>query len=405
MKSRESIVHTLRVWEWRCLILLIYAIPIHEAAKNVLWALTTALVFSRIMLERRQLFIGRVEAGVLLWLAAGVLASLFAIAPDASWKGVWDMLRAAAMFWIASRAADTKESRLALIRHLVCSSALAATLGLWDCGWAALAKNAYIPKLAVQLRSVGHYNQSGAYLAMSWMLALACALGGRVFIRTSVKVLTCVLIALALLGSTSRTAMAAGLTGTILLLVQGRVPNWLRWVLLGLVLTGALALVGSPGLRSRAFAHGSLHNRVTIWEPAFDVVRSRPWSGVGLNNFRNIPLLSEDPTWLATVDHAHNLYLNALVQTGGPGLAALLILLAATGSAAWKLRRDPSSETQLLFRATTGVWLVMVVDGFSNTPLHHELSMLFFTVMGLAAVRETGQKSGVGIREAMDCRL
>ncbi len=381
----------LRTWEWRVWILLIYTIPIQEASKNVLWALAVALSLLRVSLEKTSLpAFGRVGWCILAWLATGIWASFFAIEPAASWKGVWDMFRGSAMFGLAILIADTPERRASMIRHMICSSAFAAAVGLWDYLWALWVLKAYIPRLAVQLRSVGHFNQSGAYLAMSWMVALAGALNGQVFAQWFSAALASSLIGLGLLGTTSRTAAVVTTVGTLLMLWRTRSPSWLRALFAGVVLFTAITLVGSSSLRARVFYRGSFHNRVEIWRSAVETGRSRPWTGVGLNNFKNIPLTPIDDLQGATVDHAHNLYFNALAQTGMPGFAALLAMLATMGGAIWRQRTHANAESLLIFRAAGGVWLVIILTGLSNTPLHHELAMFFFATMGLMTAESAG---------------
>lgn len=380
-----SLTHTLRVWEWRVWILLLYAIPLHEAAKNALWAAGIVLMAVRFVAERRKPILDFPVWAVLAWIAAGLWATVFAIEPAASFKGLWDMVRGAGMFALAMSACDSSERRVASVRHMIFSAMLAASIGLLDYAWSLWILKAYAQKLAVQLRSVGHYNQSGAWLAMAWAFALAGALHGRVIRRKWVAVAACVVIGLALAGSTSRTAIGSALVATAVVISVARPERRLRAALVALIPCILLVMAMSPPLRERLLSRGSFHNRAAIWHAAEETIRSRPWTGVGLNNFRNIMLTSDEPTQFITVDHAHNLYVNHLAQEGWPGMAALLVMLGSTAYAVVRLRGSASSDTQLIFRATLGVGLIVMLTGFSNTSLHHELSMMFFAAMGLAA--------------------
>lgn len=377
-----------RVWEWRAWILLLYAIPLHEAAKNALWAIGIALAATRFLLEPRKPRPGLAGWGVLVWLVAGLWTTVFAIEPAASLKGLWDMARGAGMFGLAISVGDTSDRRAASVRHMIFAAALAGSIGLVDYAWSLCVTKAYAPKLAVQLRSVGHYNQSGAWLAMAWAFALASALHGSLIRRKWIASATCVVIGLALAGSTSRTAIGGALVTTVALFWIARPRRWLRVALLSLIPAILLAMAMSPPLRGRLLSRGSFHNRTAIWQSTETAIRSRPWTGVGLNNFKNIMLTSDETTHFATVDHAHNLYVSSLAQGGWPGLAALMAMLGTTAAAIARLRGSVSPETRLIFRAALGVWLTLALIGLSNTSLHHELAMMFFAAMGLAVAED-----------------
>lgn len=390
-------LHILRVWETRVWILLLYAIPLHEASKNILWALACAMGAVRLVCERRGAAGGVAGAAILLWIASGIWASLFAIEPAASWKGVWDMARSGAMYWLALGIADSPARRLAVVRHVVFATFLASLAGLGGFAWSFLALKTELPRLALQLPSVGHYNQSACFLAMAWMLALAAALQGRILGPWPLALAACAVISVALAGTTSRSALVTAMACTLITLGQVRFPSWRKGLLLASIPLIVLCMAGAPGLRERLLTRGSFHSRVSIWRPAVDMALSRPWSGVGVNNFKNILLESDQPQRLTTVDHAHNLAINTLVQAGFPGLASLGFMLAAFAANIWSLRRGFDGEGRLLFRAALGVWLTIILIGSSNTPLHHEISMLFFLVMGLAA----GESSTISTRPRM----
>ena len=250
-----SLTHTLRVWEWRVWILLLYAVPLHEAAKNALWAVGIVLMAARFVVERRKPMLDFPGWAVLAWIAAGLWATVFAIEPAASFKGLWDMVRGAGMFGLAISVCDSSERRVASVRHMIFSAMLAASIGLLDYAWSLWILKAYAQKLAVQLRSVGHYNQSGAWLAMAWAFALAGALHGRVIRRKWVAVAACVVIGLALAGSTSRTAIGSALVATAVVLSVARPERRLRAALLALIPCILLVMAMSPPLREIGRAH------------------------------------------------------------------------------------------------------------------------------------------------------
>lgn len=386
-------IETLRLWESRLLVLLIYTLPLHEPSKNVLWGLLVAVWTWRSVLEGKPPPLSAAAIGVIAWFLAGIWSSLFAIEPIKSWQGVWDVLRGAALFFIVGSRVMDQEERISLLRHLVISAAITSCVGwfdfagkLWGPTVAApwllgkiFGPDAQLDHIHIQLRSVGQYNQSGNYLAMATILALVAALDPRVFARPWLARASLAVIALALLGTTARTAiMVTALVATGILLVR-RAPRWLWMMMLAGGLLVAAAVAVSPGLRNRIHIRVSLGDRVEFWQGAMQVVEKRPWTGVGLNNFKNIAHLDRRGH-MFSIDHAHNLYLTTLAQTGYPGFIAFGSLLAALAALIWRQRRDPDA---LWFHAGAGVWLVVTGVGMTNTTIHHEMSVLFFIVMGL----------------------
>ncbi|MBI4027445.1 MAG: O-antigen ligase family protein [Verrucomicrobia bacterium] len=377
-----------RLWERRALILLLYAMPLHESSKNLLWGLVAGLWLWRSLAEKCSPQMGCLEWSALGWLGAGLWATCFAIEPSASWKGLWDMARAAALLWIARTHLRDEDFRHTLVRHLVFSTALASAIAWVDYGFAILEPDRYIPKVRVQLRSVGHFNHSGTYLAMAWMLALAGCIEKKVFVHSWMGIAAAAVIGLGLLGTTARTAIAATFLISLGILWQTRSPRWLGLMLLTGVALIVFGLVASAGLRSRLLFRGSFGSRITFWQAAWETTCQRPWTGVGLNNFKHIPISAATGSGRpAGVDHAHNLYFNTLAQAGIPGIVALLALLTSAATLIWRCRPG-AAKNGLIYWGTGGVWLILVLVGMSSTTLHHEIGMFFFLTMALAAASQ-----------------
>jgi hypothetical protein len=80
-----------------------------------------------------------------------------------------------------------------------------------------------------------------------------------------------------------------------------------------------------------------LSGRLTIWETAWNMLRDRPWVGVGAGAFDNLydhySSRPEDPfrsggSYQYGVQHAHQLYVAAAVETGVIGLFGLFLAIA-----------------------------------------------------------------------------
>ncbi len=140
-----------------------------------------------------------------------------------------------------------------------------------------------------------------------------------------------------LLASGSKTAILLlpvilGVTGLCQVLTGGFAR---RLLLLGPVAGFSLISIGSVLVPPIQEAVGSLLTDATftgrseIWQFAIDNILIRPWRGWGIGAFwmteRTMYAGSEELTWVTTVDHAHNAYLDTALIGGLP----LLVLTVA----------------------------------------------------------------------------
>jgi O-antigen ligase len=136
-------------------------------------------------------------------------------------------------------------------------------------------------------------------------------------------------------------------------------------------------------------------DRLTIWRTAFDVWRDHPIFGVGLGNFRDhamqrqidllVPLGYES-------FHAHNTYIELLVDTGVVGLLSYLGFLVAMLAALlrrWRqVRDDRTSHAAIMTMAalgTLGAYVVFAAVDMLLLENTHMLVVLILTI-GLLAV-------------------
>jgi len=150
------------------------------------------------------------------------------------------------------------------------------------------------------------------------------------------------LIALALLATQARGAILAGglASGAYLAWRAPRARPALAAAAIAGLIAGLTAFVGGhAGLLAAVLggAHVDAQGdtallRLALWERALSMIGDYPFTGVGLNNFplvqqRLYPLLPVQPA--ALIPHAHNLYLQAALDYGVPGLLAFLALAAS----------------------------------------------------------------------------
>lgn len=129
----------------------------------------------------------------------------------------------------------------------------------------------------------------------------------------------------------SRGGLAA--TGAGLFGLVGLWPALQRWkwpLILGALAAGGVLWVYVGGL-----AHGG---RQELWSVAWQMFTARPWLGQGPDTYQRIFELAY-PTY-PHYDHAHNVLLNLLAETGLLGAGAAGWLALAAGRALWKERGD-----------------------------------------------------------------
>jgi len=185
--------------------------------------------------------------------------------------------------------------------------------------------------------TLGNPNLFGEYLSFLLLLALGvglaglninrqkpgcrlrrwCSTGGWCLVLAS-------LYALLLYPTFSRTSWWSAIIGLLSIVIPEKRRGWLRSgviLLLLLVLLQPLYLPAIAGQRS--LSHGTLGYRLKIWAGTWDLIKKFPYSGVGSGNFsRYYPFFSN-----YQADHAHNLYLQIVVEKGFPGLLIFFVIL------------------------------------------------------------------------------
>lgn len=169
-----------------------------------------------------------------------------------------------------------------------------------------------------------------------------------------------------------------------------------RLLLLGPVIGFSLISIGSvlaPPIQDAVGAlltDATFTGRSEIWQFAIDNIMIRPWRGWGIGAFwmteRTMYAGSEELTWVTTVDHAHNAYLDTALIGGLPFLALTVVafVLAPVRDlqrVAGGMRLD--AETMLFLR----LWFLGLVSASFETVLYNgnnaTCCMFMMAVFGL----------------------
>jgi O-antigen ligase len=388
--------------ELALLLAFVFFLPLREAPKNILWGLYVITWF--VNRVRARDFGGPWNGWdtiSVFWVVASYLAATFAgihRGDGNEFLAVNDLVKYVGLLWCVRRARYSTGETLTLLAALVFSCVVAEIEALIN--WLVLHK-----RHALELNSVGQVNHSAIYMTICLGIDAAFTL---VYWRTLTparRVLLAgagllMLIGLFLTGSRAAAGCAV-LIVCVLAAVCGRVLGLGRAVWAGalLVIAASLLIGGTSALQRQIETtedDNMLTQRDLIWNRGLVAWRAVPWFGVGPDNYSQITardlqaeLKAEgkpyDPREYAGAPHAHNLYINTLVERGILGLAALLAALLTWAAMLWRHRprmgADPAAL--MLWCASFSGWLVTVLIGMVNTTLHHEHALLALMTLGL----------------------
>lgn len=388
--------------EFALLLALAFFLPLREAPKNLFWAAYLIVWLSNRMRSRD--FGGPFDRWDALFgalVVTGYLAAAFAgirRGDGNEWQSVNDIVRYALLFICVRRAGYSAAQSIAVLGMLVGSCVLAEIEAMWN--WKVSGSR---PRL--ELYSVGHVNHSAIYMTICLGIAGAILLGCWTRLRPVSRALLCLATLAMLTGlllTGSRAAAAIGLLLLIGMAMIGATYGGLgrgAWAAVLVTILIALAGGGTEAIQ-RQIENSRIDNvlseRDLIWNRGIVAWRAHPWFGVGMDNYSQIN--DERLTgWLAwqgrayvpaeyaRAPHAHNLYVNTLVERGVAGLVALLAMLGAWVFALAGYRPDftRGGVGVALWCASVAGWLVTAAIGMVNTTLHHEHAMLAVLTLAL----------------------
>ena len=367
-----------------------------------LWLLAAGIVLAAITVSRRRDEIRALPPIWLpfaLWALWAALSLTWSIEPERSQKE-WrnEVFYSGAALWICYLGAQAPKAARLFLPVLAAAAAGACLVGLRDfsLGW-----ERYLHGL-----HGGPGNHSSALLTLMPCVVMA-GWYGRQAGWPQWRLALCAALALLFLAGAYATlnrtiwlgfGVQAALIGSFLLIL-GRTA----WSARARAWTGASALIIAAGTAtvvlniqaaresvggSRAFTSDL---RFALWPEILERISERPLTGYGFGRglLRN-PLQQElgatDNLW-----HAHNLFLEALLQTGVPGILLLGCLLAAIALAGWRIATGSDAAAAACGIALLGVVAGMLVRNMTDTLLVRQNALLFWGVtgvlLGLAAQR------------------
>ncbi len=135
--------------------------------------------------------------------------------------------------------------------------------------------------------------------------------------------------------------------------------------------------------------------RGELWRYAAGRIAEHPWIGAGLGKW------TSSASFLAHFQdsllmHAHNMFLNRALETGLPGLAAFIYLLASVAVAFRRVARSGDASTAAIGAAGLALVAGVIVKNLTDDFFVRQSALLFWALvgagLGAAAAREEGAK-------------
>lgn len=205
-----------------------------------------------------------------------------------------------------------------------------------------------------------------------------------------------ILLALILVGIALNGSFAAAILAIPVLLASlALIPAWSRWSRIAIpvavfALLAGIALLASKPITGTASTqeYTAFSTRTSIWSITSDAISLTFPVGTGLGSFQQVYRQLEDPSSVSNtyINHAHNDYLELVLELGAAGVLLLLAFILWWSSTAVRIWGSPLSGRDA--RAATIVTAAVLAHSFVDFPLRTgAISAIFaasIAVMGVA---------------------
>jgi O-antigen ligase len=218
----------------------------------------------------------------------------------------------------------------------------------------------------------------------------------------------CLMMA-ALLASLSRSGLFGGAAAVLVFagLARRRLSErrlgWVIIAMLGLTVIAMMYANLSALLeRISATVPSNLGGRLTVWRETWPMVRDFRLTGIGVGAFERGMLVYQQSTRLIFFNHAHNEYLQVLVE-GGLLLAvpAGMVILAGWWGVRQRINADRTSVFWIRVGAASGMAAV-AAQSVWDTGLRMPASAVLFAVVAAAAFHEPEPVQQLSVRAIID---
>ena len=248
----------------------------------------------------------------------------------------------------------------------------------------------YFPALVRDPSDSNLFNPRVMGMALSVLVPMPLSLAlfgdskGRRLVAAAVALVMVIVLAL-----TQAVQALAGLAVALLVLAVWRSRWFLLAIPVGLALAGTAVLAYGP--QKLAVILLSVDHplgvgvvlRLDIWSRAWALIRDMPYTGIGLDAFSFVQSNFYTGLIIGPEAHAHNLFMQTVLDLGVPGLFGLLWLLFAFG---WLVirggRRIADRDARALLIGTAAGAAAFLGNGLVDAPWSTKPGVLVWIVLG-----------------------
>ena len=365
-----------------------FSLALSEAIKNISWFLLviTWLLENHNKLNRRNIFSVKYIKLNILFLFVILLPIFVAFSCKFKmdeWNGAWDVIRYGTIGWIICHSSLCSSELIKLLVNLIASAVLTSCIGLYE--------HLENGSRHIELNSVGHVNHSAIYLGLviCMLLSLLLSLRKKSFFRHLLLVIPLISMGYIFFEMSARGAFIPVFM-YILIAIFFSVLSWKSKIVsisLFLIVL-CVAYICNSGM-SRKFLSKSDGMRPQLFNTSLVFFKYSPYWGIGLENskyFYNynkfVDVCKElDITILpntyipkgANLQHAHNLYMQSLVERGIWGSVSLILLILYWIKKLFQDYKQANVEhLRVFWSCSLAAFLMVFIGGIFNTTLHHE---------------------------------
>jgi len=383
--------------EFYSLCLLAISLPIFEASKNIACLLYLIFFIYRSTTLKNTYHISAEGKYILIYMVGSSIAAIGAIAKGYDSGKVSDIIRYS-LIGLMILHTPLNKSKINIILGLLFLSSLIGVIHAYF-----LLSSNTTPSF--KLHSVGHINHSSIYLLLTIGAILPFLLNKNISKKLTAAVIILALIYIFALFKTNSRATFIGLVITvgIFLILAFLKLRKTGYILMAILASTSLYLYSEPPKVFNKFVTAynaydtKLSPREKIWTVAFMAWKKEPFFGVGYGNYKIITAkkmtewykgnktnFSDKNSYLYS-SHAHNRYLNSLVEGGIIGGVSVLILLFGLAYRFSKYTHLIQHNNLVTYWAIGANTLIITsIVGLFNTTLHHEHGLLSMILIGLS---------------------
>ena len=363
--------------------------------------------------RRRPLARTPLDAPLLAYLAASMIAAVFSTDPGRSLGYVGLMALYVLVYWLAADLLRAGWPAELFVKSTLIVSLFVLFFGAWElerwvADWLAIGGLAHpIPPATYRVRAfLGHPNFVAAFLNLLLPLAAARAVETKArFPRVLLALWALVALVLIFFTSSRGGWMGtAALLGALIVLLgiarreqATRILTALvrpRWRMAIVIVLGAALIATGGWVIVRQAQHPThaplLDSRSGIWPPAWQAFLRSPWLGTGPFTYASTYLRANSVPPAMLLAHAHNYALNIATEAGLVGVAALVWLASTLVVSVWRRwRTSTPSEKMLLAGVTASLIGIAVHSSFDTPQTMPAINLVIAVVIAITLIRPT----------------